>query len=196
MDFFKANSDGKPHNIMLFLAQDTRRFMRRIALEFGVDIEPVNTGVRDDTTEFLDKVSSDKIFNPLLDMPTPIFSPGNVYYNGIGSLLDTENPYVFPILRASDSFYSKNTKPDSEKEERDEDSNMGQELTLVSGYQSLHNNRAVISGSTTMCSDEVLVASKDNIKFCLEMANWAFQESGVLRSTAMKHWDKDTGSAD
>ena len=41
MDFFKANSDGKPHNIMLFLAQDTRRFMRRVALEFGVDIEPV-----------------------------------------------------------------------------------------------------------------------------------------------------------
>lgn len=48
--------------------------MRKLALEFGVDIEPVNTGVRDDTSEFLDKVSSDKFFKPLLDVKTPIFS--------------------------------------------------------------------------------------------------------------------------
>jgi len=48
--------------------------MRKLALEFGVDLESVNTGVRDDTSEFLDKVMSDRIFNPLLDLHTPIFS--------------------------------------------------------------------------------------------------------------------------
>jgi len=117
-----------------------------------------------------------------------------VFFNGIGSTLDTENPYVFPILRASDSSYSKNAKPDPDATENEESAEFsGQEITLVSGYQSYHNNRAVVSGSTQMCSDEVLASSPDNIKFCFELTDWAMQESGVLRSKGIKHWE--TGSA-
>ena len=33
----------------------------------------------------------------------------------------------------------------------------GEQLTLVAGYQSRYNNRATISGSLHMCSDEFIL---------------------------------------
>lgn len=100
---------------------------------------------------------------------------------------------MFPILRAGDSFYSRNAKPenpDSDEKQAKSAEIDGQELTLVSGYQSLNNHRAVISGSIQMCSDELMATSKDNLNFCLELTNWAVQESGVIRSSGVKHWNQ------
>ena len=67
-------------------------------------------------------------------------------------------------------------------------SNSGELLTLVSGYQSRNNHRAVISGSMAMCSDEFLaVFGPSNRRFCEEMFDWVMQESGVLRVNEIRH---------
>jgi oligosaccharyltransferase complex subunit beta len=109
-------------------------------------------------------------------------------------VVDTTNPYVFPILRASESSYSFNTE--STAEELESKNISGSQLSLVSGYQSRNNHRAVISGSIDMCSDELMGSSPDNEKFCQQLINWAMQESGVLRSTGLRHMKEGTEAGD
>jgi oligosaccharyltransferase complex subunit beta len=71
--------------------------------------------------------------------------------------------------------------------------NIGEQLTLVSGYQSLNNHRALFTGSMAMCSDEVFSwHASDNQRFCEEMLDWVMQESGVLRVTDIKHQKEGT----
>jgi hypothetical protein len=63
-------------------------------------------------------------------------------------------------------------------------------LTLVAGYQSRSNHRAIFTGSMSMCADEFLASfagRSSNQRFCEELIDWAMQESGVLRTSDIKH---------
>jgi len=48
----------------------------------------------------------------------------------------------------------------------------------------------------SICSDEMMLLgtgrfeSSDNYKFCKEMLNWVFQQSGVLRANNLRHSKK------
>jgi len=56
-----------------------------------------------------DVVMSKNIFRELTDLETPVFTLNEpVAFKGIGSSLDPENKYVFPILRAEASTTSRN----------------------------------------------------------------------------------------
>lgn len=161
--------------------------MRKLALTFGVDLESVNTVIRDDTSEKLDRITSENFFKPLLDLHKPVFHQGKIGFNGIGHVLDEKNPNVFPILRAEQSMASFKIKNTEEEPKKDEHEITGEKLTLVSGYQSTENHRAVISGSIDMCGDEMLATSRDNMRFCKELIDWAMKETGVLRSKGLRH---------
>lgn len=63
----------------------------------------------------------------------------------------------------------------------------GEQLTLVAGYQTRYNSRATLAGSMDMCSDAVMAESPDNLQFCKQLINWAFQETGVLRASNLRH---------
>ena len=63
----------------------------------------------------------------------------------------------------------------------------GEQLVLVSGFQTRYNNRATVSGSLKMCSDQFLALSEDNLRFCEQLLNWNFQRSGVLRTSNLRH---------
>jgi len=63
----------------------------------------------------------------------------------------------------------------------------GEQLTLVAGYQTLYNNRAAVAGSMSMCSDLMMTQNESNLRFCKQLANWVFQESGVLRASNLRH---------
>jgi hypothetical protein len=89
-------------------------------------------------------ITTSNFFSPLTNLNTPVFSKQEIAYSGIGHVLDPENKFVFPILKGSDSAVS------AENTLSDTDSN---KLSLVSGFQSLKNHRATISGSMEMCSD-------------------------------------------
>jgi hypothetical protein len=91
-------------------------------------------------------IRTSNFFSPLTSLHTPIFSKQEIAYSGIGHVLDPENKFVFPILRGSDSAIS----AENTGELSDTDNNR---LSLVSGFQSLLNHRATISGSMEMCSD-------------------------------------------
>ena len=101
---------------------------------------------------------------------------------------------MFPILRAEPTTTSKKTKDKSFTQ-----SLSGEQLTLVSGLQTRTNNRATINGSMKMCSDEFMLKTINengqgsplqnsaNYDFCMQLIDWNFHESGVIRAVNLRH---------
>ena len=77
-------------------------------------------------------------------------------FDGVGTYLDPENQFVFPILRAESTTVSVG-QPKEEGDPVRISNTSGEQLTLVAGYQTRYNNRAAIAGSTKVCTDEVMV---------------------------------------
>ena len=81
---------------------------------------------------------SRNMFKPLTENQTPVFSPLDdlkemIAYQGIGSILDQNNKYVFPILRAeSTTMSTTDLEPSDEVEQISSVS--GEQLSLVAGY--------------------------------------------------------------
>lgn len=120
-----------------------------------------------------------------------------LFEDGIGAVLDTpkNNKHVFPILRAAQGSYSYNANAPERKQIG---MVSGKQLTLVAGYQTLYNQRVVISGSMKMCSNAAMMATRDpkqgntiqtspNYVLCAEMVEWNLQERGVLRVDNVRH---------
>ena len=74
----------------------------------------------------------------------------------------------------------------------------GNELAMVTGYQTRYNQRVIMSGSTKMCSNAAMMATRDpvhgntigtspNYVLCTEMAEWNLQERGVLKVDNVRH---------
>jgi hypothetical protein len=94
-------------------------------------------------------ITSSNVFKPLSNLSQPVFTQDSkIKFQGIGQTLDKGNEFVFPILHGEISTQSR------EIEGIEKSSNIGEQLTLVSGYQSLNNHRAIFTGSMSMCSDE------------------------------------------
>jgi len=94
--------------------------------------------------------TTNKIFEPLTTHQSPVFTPVKaIGYSGIGQTLDRNNPFVFPILNAETSTVCVNNEEDTYSKTN------GAQLTLVSGYQSRNNHRAVFTGSLSICSNEL-----------------------------------------
>ena len=184
-------SDEADHNLLMFADTESRRHARKLANNLGVDFEPYTFYLKDNSQVDPQRVTSKNLFQPLTDLNSPIFdrfdnsSAGVVFGNGVGAYLDPNNQFVFPILRAEQSTVSVSNAT------KDEDmrisSTSGEQLTLVAGYQTRYNNRAAVAGSTTMCSDQVMTQNEANMKFCKQLASWVFQESGVLRTSNLRH---------
>ena len=134
-------------------------------------------------------MSSANLFHPLSSNQNPVFTPlseNKVAFQGIGSVLDQNNRYVFPILRADQTTMSVTSLVDPDSPAFSSVS--GEQLTLVAGFQSRYNNRATISGSMQMCSNEFIgLNGTGNQKFCEQLLNWNFKMSGVLRATSLRH---------
>lgn len=202
------------HNIMVFASSDSRKVVRDIANEFGVDFEDYGyhmeggeapkTGAQASLSR---TAWSSSLFEPLERVFSKLERPV-LYEDGIGSILDNNenNKHVFPILRADPGSFSVNPNAPTDKSKYGGVS--GQQLTLVAGYQTLYNQRVTLSGSMKMCSNEAMLANRDpsldnaiesspNYKLCTELVEWNLQERGVLRVDNVRHnklGDKRGGS--
>jgi len=98
---------------MIFASSDSRKNVRDIGNEFGLDFEDygyvMQGGKRPANSKAsLSKVAwSSSLFTPLERVFSKIETPV-MYEDGIGALLDTSgnNKHVFPILRADPGSYS------------------------------------------------------------------------------------------
>lgn len=117
--------------MMLFANLESRRHVRKLANNLGVDFEPYvseedlfviksldqGSSVRDNTQADPSVVSSKNIFAPLTDLSLPVFdsSSQGIKFSGVGSYLDPENQFVFPILRAEPTTISSVSSGDQKK---------------------------------------------------------------------------------
>lgn len=106
------------HNLMIFANSESRKTVRELANEFGVDFEDYGYTMQGgkapkDTAQAAFKQNnvtwSSSLFEPLHRVFTPLERPVLVE-DGIGALLDSpkNNRHVFPILRADPGSYSFN----------------------------------------------------------------------------------------
>lgn len=132
------------HNIMIFASSETRKQLRQLVNEFGVDFEDYGYSMRGGKApensvqagfDFAHVAWSKNMFKPLYEdkqifttLKRPVLFP-----EGVGSVLDTpeNNPHVFPILKADSSSYSFNPEAPNRAETG---LVSGEQLTLVAGY--------------------------------------------------------------
>jgi len=174
LEFF----DSPEKNIMIIADPAVLPFTRKFANEFGVDFDPQSSTVTNG-------ISSSIIATELLAEDESLFSKTKgIVYEGIGLQLNSKNPYVFPILKSSESDYSEN-----------KGEIINESPVLVAGYQGLNNNRVTITGSTMMCSNMQILrtatepshTSSPNYIFCEELIEWNFGESGILKAVNVQH---------
>lgn len=104
-------------NIMVFASSDSRKNVRDIGNEFGLDWEDYGYVMQGGKAPSNSKAShsrtawSSSLFTPLEKVFTQPSRPV-LFEEGIGALLDTNtnNKHVFPILRADPGSYSFNEK--------------------------------------------------------------------------------------
>ena len=96
-------------------------------------------------------IYSRNLFEPFTSTSKGIFSQSEkpvAFTGGVAQIIDPENQYVFPILKAEQTTFSLH----SDKNEVAKSS--GDAITLVSGYQTRGNQRVSISGSLSLCSND------------------------------------------
>eukprot|EP00826_Nyctotherus_ovalis_P062726 TRINITY_DN9125_c0_g2_i8.p2 TRINITY_DN9125_c0_g2~~TRINITY_DN9125_c0_g2_i8.p2 ORF type:complete len:302 (-),score=90.73 TRINITY_DN9125_c0_g2_i8:41-946(-) len=179
LDFF----DSPEKNIMIIADPAVFPFTRKFANEFGVDFDPQSSSVTNGTSFAI-------LTTDLLPEDPSLFNKTKgIVYQGVGLQLDAKNPFVFPILKSSESDYSVNAKGEI----------VNEAPVLVAGYQGLNNNRVTITGSTMMCSNVQITrtatepshTSSPNYLFCEELVEWNFGESGILKADNILHKSKN-----
>lgn len=102
IEFLEAN-----HNMMVFLDTDSRKSLKMLANEFGVDFENVGYQLQDHESVYSkphdeNVVFSSNFFEPFKTTSKGIFTIPKkpIAFSGIGHIIDPSNHFVFPILRA------------------------------------------------------------------------------------------------
>lgn len=111
---------------------------------------------------------------------------GDVAFRGAGHTLGNR-PLLFPVLRASRSAYTYDTKEDFSFAQ--DPWAAGNQMGLVSALQTRGNARVVVAGSADMFSDEFFaIEGAVNREFSRDLTQWVFQEVGVVQTVAVRHY--------
>jgi oligosaccharyltransferase complex subunit beta len=195
LDFFDSG-----RNVHIALDENSKNLGRELLKEFGAQLYPSKTELTGDSKQTkVEGVDSEILawtnnFNS--KTKKTITSPDSaVLYSGTGMKLDEKNSYVFPILQGDIDMVAR--LPVKKIKGKDvKRSFAAQDIVLVAGYQSRYSQRAVMSGSINLCSDEFIKTStskgKDhttsaNFQFCMDVLNWNFQQKSVLKMENFSH---------
>lgn len=113
-----------------------------------------------------------------------------VLFKGVGHSLGN-GPLLSPILGASRSAYSYDTKEEFEAAE--DPFVAGEQAWLVSAIQARNNARVTVTGSVEMFSNAAFNAQlgdgkqSGNALFARDITRWTFQEKSVIRALDMHH---------
>jgi len=143
-------------------------------------------------------VDPSSITSAAVIFPTTIDAP--VLFRGIAQDIEEDSALLFSILGGYSTTYSH-----APVEKIDEVHVAGKKTTLVSTLQARNNARIVFAGSMDLFSDKffrspVQKFSADgsaksypksgNEQFCKQLAQWTFQERGILRAVNVTHHRK------
>lgn len=144
-------------NIYVALDETSQRAGRELFKEFGAELFPKKNVIRGGNRKSMGTNGnyhhsevgwSSNIFSPIKETIAKVLYP--VAYTGTGMKLDSENEHVFPILLGESTTYAMNPSPGRKSNNSKTFKVAGADITLMAGYQSRYNQRAVLSGSTTL----------------------------------------------
>jgi len=195
-------------NIMMGANSQIEDQVRELASECGVEYDEAKTNVIDHMSYNVQSSTGSSIGDDgrhtlvvadakqLIDSKVIVGKPSSpLLFRGVGLVADSENPLVYPILRASSTSYSYN--PDQAV--TDYPLGVGKNLLLIAGLQARNNARVVLSGSIDFFSDNFwssAVHKSGDLKTHEKAGNedvaksislWAFKHSGVLRYGNVQH---------
>uniref|UniRef100_M4BUK7 Dolichyl-diphosphooligosaccharide--protein glycosyltransferase 48 kDa subunit n=1 Tax=Hyaloperonospora arabidopsidis (strain Emoy2) TaxID=559515 RepID=M4BUK7_HYAAE len=186
-------------NVLLSSSKKLTKVQRDFALECGIEFEKRGNVVLDHVNPIPDDgdiynsviaaedfVASERVVGSLALKPKP------VAFSGMGMSLEPNNVLAFHALMAPVSAYSANpVKPITDKIVSN-DLLFGNQIGLVTAVQGRNNARLVFAGSLDLFSDKFFDNEMfANAEFADTVTKWAFQESGVLRMTNVKHHRED-----
>ncbi|KAA8902588.1 Dolichyl-diphosphooligosaccharide--protein glycosyltransferase subunit WBP1 [Sphaerosporella brunnea] len=195
---------SKDGNILLLTSPfGTPEQARELARELDIDLPPRDFLAVDHFN--YDTVSaSEKHDVILVQRPPPSKSAQNYFsgkegdviaFRGTGHTLGNR-PLLFPVLPAARTAYTYDTKEDFAYAE--EPWSAGTQMHYVTAVQLRNNARVVVSGSAEMFSNEFFdmevqapngqATKTANQEFAKEITQWAFQESGVVKVIAVRHY--------
>lgn len=186
------------HNVLIAASSEIGQPIRDIASECNIEFEEAGTSVIDhlnfdvsDAEGYHTLIASSNLVNAPVIFAKPVDAP--VLFRGIGQDMEEDSPLLFSLLSASSSAYSNLAdKPISEL------SLAGKKISLVSALQARNNARVTISGSLELFSNNFFAHSvqtgsskkfekSGNEIFAKNVAEWTFQERGILRTSNVKH---------
>jgi len=185
-------------NILVAGNSNLGEVLRELASEVGFEADEEGTSVIDHLNfDIKDKGKHNLIIATPDNLIKSDVMTGGVksplLYQGIGLLVDPENPLVLSILTGSSTSYSHD--PDSPV--RDFPHAVGKETVLIAGLQARNNARVVFSGSIDFFSDEFFTSAVEradgteeksgNADLARHLTNWCFKQSGVLRVSSVTH---------
>jgi oligosaccharyltransferase complex subunit beta len=190
------------HNVLVAASSKISEAIREIASECNIEFEAKGTSVIDhlnfDTSD-VDGAHTLIVADKILDAPVIFSKPVNapVLFKGIGQDIQEDSPLLFSLLTASSTAYSHSVnKPINEI------SIAGRKISLVSALQARNNARVTFSGSLELFSDAFFnlpvqkyaadgsskkFEKSGNEAFAKNVAEWTFQERGVLRASNVRH---------
>lgn len=188
------------HNILIAASKDLAEPIRAIATECNVEFEEDGTSVIDhlnyDTSDAEHTlIASSELVNAPVIFAKPVDAP--VLFRGIGLDIQEDSPLLFSLLSASSTAYSH-----APNKAISEISLAGRKISLVSALQARNNARVTFSGSLELFSDAFFNhavqkysvdgsakkhAKSGNEIFAKNVAEWTFQERGVLRTSNVRH---------
>ena len=164
----------------MFADTDVATQYRKLANEFGIDFHEQGTRLYGET-----RVVKSNNFTA----PSAIFAQGKekVSFSGIGINYNKESRFLIPVLATGAKDLVRNEFKSSERN--------GASHAVVA-FQGRNNARAVFSGSIDICSDLYTADEKNaNLKFCVELAKWVFNEKSVLRYSKITHYKESDPKA-
>lgn len=207
------NSKG---NILLTLSSETTAPTSVVSLLDQLDIQlPADrTGLVVDHFNYDSANAAEKHDVLLLPAPESIRPDVKNYFGagagkdeviafprGVGALLGP-GELLSPILRAPRTAYSYN--PKEQAEVVDDLFGAGEQLALVSAFQSRNSARLALVGSAELLQDawfDAKVKTADgkpvqtfNRNFAKQVSGWTFQEIGVLRVNWIEHHLNEVGA--
>ncbi|GFR51513.1 hypothetical protein Agub_g13928 [Astrephomene gubernaculifera] len=187
------------HNVLMAVSSDVSEAMRSLASEFGVDLDDKGTKVYDhfNYATTADGKSDHTLVaaKDLVKIPVMVGGPYKepVLFRGLAATISASSELATVVLSAPASAYSHDPrKPLLEPPSL----LVGGGASLITAVQARNNARMVVAGGVEMFSNDFFDAqvtvgrtktSTANRAVCLSLARWAFQESGVLVASGLRH---------
>ncbi|KAI3633303.1 hypothetical protein MIR68_008250 [Amoeboaphelidium protococcarum] len=188
---------GQGGNVLLTASSTSGSVVRKLALEYGFELDPSGTLLAGASDKIVDKSldaeyggGKKTVLKVDVDSELPFLTKsggsGQVLFHGIGHRLVEHNNLVFPGLKVDSTSVD---IIDSKTGNKKKSTGDNKDNVLVGLSQARNNARVAFTGSMAMFSDKFMKADdkSGNAQVISQLTSWLFQEVGQIRVKSVSH---------